>query len=148
MIEDAGRRVDYLPRETTQEGLLDGFRALPPGTRVLFPVATGGRTLFGDSLRARGCLVDVLHVYDTIPRRPLPSLPDFDVATFASPSALLSFVDHHGASALDRKRVVVIGPTTARQAETSGLDAVVALSTDVDALISAIAHARPPEGEH
>jgi uroporphyrinogen-III synthase len=145
-IERRGGRVALVATDSRQEGLADALRDLPPGARVLCPLAASGRLLLAQSLRARGCTVDVVTVYRTAPRTDLPAPPEFDVATFASPSALRALVKGLGPQALAGKTVAVIGPTTAEEAESSGLRAVVAETPDVDALVLAIAKSRSNQG--
>jgi uroporphyrinogen III methyltransferase/synthase len=148
-IEHQGGKVALVPADERQEGLVQALRGLPAGTRVLFPLAAGGRTLLAQSLRERGCSVDVVTVYRTEPKRALSPLPEFDVAVFASPSALKAFVEGLGTSALAGRAVAVIGPTTAREAEMAGLRAVVSDTPGVEGLIFAIARStsRPNQGE-
>jgi len=141
-LKDAGAVVALLPKDNRQEGLVEAFHALPAGARVLLPLAEGGRTLLAGSLRARGCAVDAVTVYRTLPKGDLPAPPAFDVATFASPSALRAFLAHAGRESLFGKTVAVIGPTTAKEARLNGIRAVVAAAPSVDALILAIAHSR------
>ena len=145
-IEKAGGHVDLVASDQRQEGLMDAFRGLETGTRLLFPHAFAGRETLIDALRGQGCQVDVVAAYQTAPRSPLPPPPAFDVATFASPSALRAFVESHGVSALASKTVAVIGPTTAAEAVRHGLSPVIAAEPNIDALISAIARARAPKG--
>jgi uroporphyrinogen-III synthase len=90
----------------------------------------------------------VVAAYQTAPLSPLPPPPAFDVATFASPSALRAFVEKHGTRSLASKTVAVIGPTTAAEAVRHGLAPVVATEPNIDALISAIAGACSPDGGH
>jgi len=145
-VERKGGKVALVPADNRQEGLVQALRDLPAGTRVLLPLAAGARGLLAQSLRAIGCTVDVVTVYRTEPKRDLPAPPEFDVAVFASPSALKAFVDHLGPSALADKTVAVIGHTTATEAETNGLRAVVADKPGVDALVLAISQSRLNEG--
>ena len=142
VIEHAGAQVSLIPSDQRQEGLVSAFADLPSGTRVFLPIAAGGRALLADALRAQGCRVDVATVYETQPRAGLPEPPEFDVAAFASPSALRAFLDGPGTSRLAKKCVVVIGSTTAREAAAHGLSPVVAESPSVDGLIRAIADSR------
>jgi uroporphyrinogen III methyltransferase/synthase len=122
------------------------LRDLEVGTRLLFPHALAGRDMLIDALRGRGCQVDVVAAYQTAPRDPMPPLPAFDVATFASPSALVAFVEKHGTCALASKTIAVIGPTTAAEAVRHGLSPVIAAEPNIDALISAIASECSPKG--
>jgi uroporphyrinogen III methyltransferase/synthase len=145
-IERLGGNVALVPEDRRQEGLADAMRVLPAGTRVLFPLAAGGGTLLGDSLRVQGCAVDVVAIYRTEPKPDLSPPPEFDIAAFASPSALRAFVQRFGASALRERTVAVIGPTTAKEAEAQGLRAVVAESPGVDALVLAISQFRMNQG--
>jgi uroporphyrinogen-III synthase len=146
-IEAAGGRVALLPDDRRQEGLLQAFAGLSAGTRLLLPSAAGGRTLLAESLRSRGCGVDVVIAYRTLPRSDLPAVPTFDVATFASPSALRAYLAIAGVASLAGKGVVVIGPTTAGEASMHGIQAVVAQSPSISSLISAIAKFSPSQGD-
>jgi uroporphyrinogen III methyltransferase/synthase len=145
-LEAAGAHVDLLPADQRQEGLMDAFADLKPGTRLLFPHAFAGRDTLIEALRNQGCQVDVVAAYQTATRSPLPPPPAFDVATFASPSALRAFVGKHGTGLLASKIVAVIGPTTAAEAACHGLSPVIAAQPNIEALISAIVRASSPKG--
>jgi uroporphyrinogen III methyltransferase/synthase len=145
-VEQHGGRVQLVPEDSRQEGLVDALGELPPGTRVLFPLAKGGRTLLSERLSAQGCHVDVVTAYQVASKRELAEPPAFDVATFASPSALRAFVSGVGSACLDGKTVAVIGSTTASEAEKHGLTPVIAEKPDAAALISAITLARNSQG--
>lgn len=154
-LGDHGVPVALVPDEQRQEGLVAAFGALPPGTRVLFPQALGGRELLADALGLHGVTVDVVAISQTtaLPLHTAP--PPFDAATFASPSALRAFTgarwarggagDLTGLTALRGKVVAVIGPTTAEAARSAGVTVdVLAPSPSVAALVQALAdhHAR------
>jgi uroporphyrinogen-III synthase len=143
-VESQGLRVALIPEDQRQEGLIDALDDLRPGTRVLFPQAIGGREGLRDALLARGCIVDVVPASQTIARRDLPPPPPYDVATFASPSALRAFVGAHGLGALQGTVVAVIGPTTGAAATALGLSPLVAPAPSADALIQTLATAALP----
>ena len=146
-LERAGAHVDLVPEDQRQDGLMDAFRSLKRGACLLFPQALGGREALTKALRAQGCQVDVVAAYQTAPLDPLPPPPAFDVATFASPSALRAFVEAHGTRALANKTVAAIGPTTAAEATRHGISSVVADEPHIEALISAIVDARSSKGD-
>jgi uroporphyrinogen-III synthase len=146
-VRESGAQVALVPDDQRQEGLIAAFANLPRGTRLIFPHAVAGREALVQALRQQGCQVEAVPAYQTAPRTPLPPLPPFVVATFASPSALRAFVDYHGTAPLRAKTTAVIGPTTAAEAAAHGIAAVVSPTPNIDALISAIADARFAKGE-
>jgi uroporphyrinogen-III synthase len=142
VLEAHNLRVAIVPEDQRQEGLTAALEDLHPGTRVLFPQALGGREGLRDALLARGCIVDVVPASQTVPRRDLPPPPPFDVATFASPSALRAFVAAQGLDRLAHTTVGVIGLTTGAAASALGLAPIVAAAPSAEALIHALASAR------
>jgi uroporphyrinogen III methyltransferase/synthase len=139
-----GYPVARVPVDQRQEGLVAAFQDLAPGARVLFPRAAGGREFFIEALAARGISVDLVSAYETVALSPLPPLPDFDVAIFASPSALEAFVAGLGTEPLVGHPIVAIGPTTAAAAARLGLEVVLAASPQIDAVIAALAACASP----
>jgi len=141
-----GIDVALVPEDQRQEGLVAALASVPAGARILFPQALGGRELLPEALSSRGVQVQVVPVSQT---RPLPlaiAPPPFDVAIFASPSALKAFLAGAaaGPAALSGKVVAVIGPTTEAAARASGIAVdVIPPVPSVSALVAAlVAHRR------
>jgi len=85
-LEEHGLACHLVPDEYVAEGLLDAFeeQAAPvAGARVLIPCAADARDVLPETLRERGAVVDVLHVYDTVA-----------VAELALPAAVVEAADY------------------------------------------------------
>jgi uroporphyrinogen-III synthase len=119
-LESHGLQVDLVAATHTQEGLRD---ELPEGT-LLLAAAEGARR---DVLDA-----DFLSLYRTIELR--PEIPSADVALLMSGSAARAL-----AATGARVPVVAIGPQTAAEAATAGLEVVgTAVTHDLDGLVEAL----------
>jgi len=143
-LSSQGVRVDLIPSEGADQngqGLALALSTLSAGTRVLFPQAIGGRPELRDALVANGCSVHVVAASQTLAVSPLPALPSFDVATFASPSALLAMVKGAGLSALANQPMAVLGKTTAAAAQKLGMHPEVAAAPRGEDMVLAVSRA-------
>jgi uroporphyrinogen-III synthase len=125
------------------EGLLQAFsdRSLG-GKRVLLPSSAAARETLAEGLRRLGAQVEVVPAYATIEPAGLDAAvarcldEGFDLALFASPSAVEAFARAAGARATGLP-VAVIGPTTEATARASGLDVRgVASPSTIEALVA------------
>jgi uroporphyrinogen III methyltransferase / synthase len=112
------------------------------GRRVLVPASTEAREELATGLRALGAVVDVVAAYATVEPAGLAATvarcldQGFDLALFASPSAVEAFARSAGERARGLP-VAVIGPTTEAAARTFGLDVRgVASPPTVEALVA------------
>jgi uroporphyrinogen-III synthase len=124
--------------------LLEAFaRRGARGARVLVPASSRARDELPLGLRELGAEVDVVAAYATIEP---PGLPEavrgclgagFDLALFASPSAVEAFAGAAGRPA-QGLAVAVIGPTTEAAARAAGMDVrAVASPSTVEGLVAA-----------
>lgn len=95
------------------------------GARMVFPVSDRSPAALGDALRARGARVEVVIGYRTLVPEGLAERlraaldAGLDAVTFASPSAVETFVGLAGAGR--HVPVIVIGPSTDSAARVAGL---------------------------
>jgi len=146
-----GEAVDLEPRtEFRASGLLQAFAARGcAGSRVLVPASARARDELPAGLRALGAEVDVVAAYATVEP---PDLPDrvtrclaegFDIAAFASPSAVEAFASAAGPQALGLP-AAVMGPTTEAAARAAGLDVrAMAFPSTVEGLVAALERVLP-----
>src|SRR5260370_519629 len=128
------------------------------GERVLVPRAREARDALPAGLRARGALVDVIPVYETLREvgdgRALASdilARRIDAITFTSSSTVRHFVDLVGREAATSGRfaAAVIGPVTAATARDLGIAVMIEASESslpglLDALTRHFAPPKPP----
>ncbi len=129
-LKDYGIVADGMAREFRAEGIVEllGNRDLA-GRRVCLPRARGARPYLVEALQARGALVDEIIIYDTIlpqtadPATFMQALTGIDTAIFTSPSGIRHALELLGGepALLGSKRLVAIGPVTAKAMEGYGL---------------------------
>ncbi|MCB9418214.1 MAG: uroporphyrinogen-III synthase [Ardenticatenaceae bacterium] len=147
--------INFTPDEFTGEALAVGLGDLT-GQKILLPRAKIGRPQIVDLLRRQGAEVDDVALYDTVTAVPTPDAlaqleQGFDVITFTSPSSVRNFLKILDTarpqrfskplrSLLDESVIACIGPITAEEAETNGLNvAIVPSEYTINGLIQAIA---------
>lgn len=149
-LRDAGFRVDLIPALQTAAGLIEAFRPKDiAGQKILCPLGNLARPALVNGLRRLGADVDVVEAYRTGPVAEMPvdvlralRTGRIDVVTFASPSAVESFLNLLARRDLPIPAALVacLGPTTEAAAIAQGLPvAVVADNPSAGALVAAIA---------
>jgi uroporphyrinogen III methyltransferase/synthase len=148
----AGEHAGDRAGDRAAHGASDGAVAGVP-LRVLLPQAAGARPELRQGLTALGWQVDAVEAYRTVPRSIETDLLRLaaraDAICFASPSAVMSYLDQAaaalGETGTDRlvpPIVACIGPVTASSARSRGLDVTAQASEHtIDALVDALATA-------
>jgi uroporphyrinogen III methyltransferase / synthase len=129
-LKGYGIVADGMAREFRAEGIVEflGSRDLA-GRKVCLPRARGARPYLVEALQAKGALVDEIIIYDTIlpktanPATFLQALTSIDTAIFTSPSGIKHALEllKGEPALLGSKRLVAIGPVTAKAMEGYGL---------------------------
>lgn len=145
--------ADLVPERKTAAGLAAAMTGAPKsrdpalGSRVLFPRAADAREELPQLLVEAGWSVDEVIAYRTVGGPPPPTvvadqLARADVVTFASPSAVSSYLslrDEQGRQLAVPPTVACIGPVTAKAAKDAGLEvAVESASPSASALVTAL----------
>lgn len=130
-----GARVDGIPDHYSGAALITLLGGAYAGKRMLLPRGNIARADLADALQGTGAAVETVCVYvtgkpdglaaESLARRVLAG--EFDVITFASPSAAVNFASLFSAQDLARipdcAKVAVIGPSSADAASALGLPA-------------------------
>lgn len=127
-LEGCGLKVDFVPTQFTGEGVAAEFPEDPSDLRILIPRAKEAPDLLPESLRARGALVDVVPVYETMidesaaeAARERLRAGEVDMVTFTSSSTVRNFLNLAGDAVPDGLQVASIGPVTSQTARQLGL---------------------------
>jgi uroporphyrinogen-III synthase len=146
-----GLTVVLVPEKFAGSSLASALGDSLSGKRVLLPRGNIARETLPDALRGGGAIVETVTVYVTS----APEVTDrggfvhrvlsgeFDVLTFASPSAAVNFGTLFRAEELsavpDHARIAVIGPSTADAVRVLGLEAdIIARESTARALVGRI----------
>jgi uroporphyrinogen III methyltransferase / synthase len=119
-----GVAADLVPQGYVGEALVEAFRPLGGGGRVLLPRAAVARDVVPDGLREIGFEVDVVEAYRTV--RPelspalLASVAAADAVTFTASSTVTGFLELAGLARIPPV-VACIGPITAATARQAGV---------------------------
>jgi uroporphyrinogen III methyltransferase/synthase len=137
-----GVLADVVPPRFVAEGLIEALENISV-KRALIARAAEARDILPDALRARGCEVDVVALYETVPERlseeQLAGVGQADYVTFTSSSTVRYFLESAGASALGAVRLVSIGPVTTAALREHGLEPhVEATRHDIQGVVEAL----------
>ncbi|MDP7068585.1 MAG: uroporphyrinogen-III synthase [Acidimicrobiales bacterium] len=140
VVAELKREPNLVPEQHDGSALAEAFPHAGPDDRVLIPMASEGRSDLCRGLEEKGWEVDQVAAYRTV----FPSLSselveraiNADLVTFASPSAVNGHLEQ--TEGVINSKIVVIGPTTAQECRTNGLEvAAIAEKQTVDALVQA-----------
>jgi uroporphyrinogen III methyltransferase/synthase len=136
---DRGIVADVVPPRAMSEELLEALGAVA-GRRILVATAEGARDVLPEGLRQRGAVVEVLHLYRTVPEPVDPeTIGAADVVTFASSSTVDTVLGELDGERRRRLRAVSIGPVTSASLRDAGVEPIAEADPhDVDGLVAAV----------
>jgi uroporphyrinogen III methyltransferase/synthase len=107
------------------------------GDKILLPHSKEARPVVAQSLKAWGCNVDEVYIYEIHPGQPIEQ-KDFqqsDGVIFTSPTTVRNLIAMAGLENIRSKQLVAIGPITARELAHHGLEAAVCDQYNMDGIV-------------
>jgi len=129
-LKEYGIVPDGMASEFRAEGIMDTLSGrVLSGMKICIPRSRDARTFLVDALREKGAVVDEIHLYETAmpgdARKEdfIRALDEADTAIFTSPSGIrnASLLLDNDITLLKDKRLVAIGPVTAKAMEALGI---------------------------
>lgn len=129
VLEEYGYAADIVPQKFNKKDLLLSLQNIElNGKRILIPKGSLSGDELEEFVRAKRGIADSVVVYSTLPNESIDdSVKDevssgkFNIVIFYSPSEVKNFLSVFGSEIVKGKRIAVIGPTTKKAAEVSGL---------------------------
>lgn len=150
MLNESGIAPDFIPDKFNSADLMKSIDGLDwKGKKVFVPKGSLTGSEVADSIKAHGGTVEEVVVYNTLPNDSIDGQlkgevksGKFDAIVFFSPSQIKNFLSVFGNSVLRGKEIAVIGPTTKKAAESSGLhvDVMPGNSTTESLIASMVEH--------
>lgn len=140
-LEEKGIVAFIMAREFVGEGL---FKVLKPhlnsGEKVLIPCSSSSRTYLFDEISDLGLEVDRVHIYDTVcgTVRNTKAFEEVDYVLFTSPSTVNNMVDMVGIDEVKKKKLIAIGPQTAKSIKEKELECYVCKKHSEEGFLSEI----------
>lgn len=140
-LEEKGIVAFVMAREFVGEGL---FKVLKPhlhsGEKVLIPCSSSSRTYLFDEIKNLELEVDRVHIYDTVcgTVRNTKAFEEVDYVLFTSPSTVNNMVDMVGIDQIKSKKVIAIGPQTAKALKEKELECYICKKHSEEGFLSEI----------
>ena len=129
-LENFGIRVEFVPSKATAATMCmelpEEYTDLP--TKVFYPASAQAKPTLQKGLEKRGFEVTRLNTYNTVPVKfsedQIKSAKEADVVSFASPSAVIAWLENIGGDGDHAKRIpaACIGETSAQACREMGWD--------------------------
>ncbi|SHH70230.1 uroporphyrinogen-III C-methyltransferase [Clostridium grantii] len=127
-IKNRGIIPEIQAKNFVAESLFESLKTeVNSGEKILIPRAKIARPYLVEELRKLDCIVDEVHVYDTVTGDLVNkrAFEDVDVVLYTSPSTVRNMIKMVGLEELKMKKSLAIGPITNKELQINGMEAVV-----------------------
>ncbi|KEJ00337.1 uroporphyrinogen III synthase [Clostridium botulinum A2B7 92] len=93
------------------------------GDKILVPRSQDARAFLVDALKKEGCIVDEVHIYETLCGQSVHTerFEDADTVLFTSPSTVKNMISMVGIDDIKEKNIIAIGPITAEELDKNNI---------------------------
>ncbi|CBZ02806.1 uroporphyrinogen-III C-methyltransferase [Clostridium botulinum] len=107
------------------------------GDKVLVPRSKDARPFLVDALRKEGCIVDEVHIYETLCGKCTHTerFEDADTVLFTSPSTVKNMIPMVGIDSIKEKSIIAIGPITAAELDKNNIECSICDEYSINGII-------------
>ncbi|AUN02528.1 uroporphyrinogen-III C-methyltransferase [Clostridium botulinum] len=94
------------------------------GDKILVPRSKDARPFLVDALKEEGCIVDEVHIYETLCGKCTHTerFENADTVLFTSPSTVKNMISMVGIDSIKEKNIIAIGPITAAELDKNNIE--------------------------
>ncbi|HDK7137669.1 TPA: uroporphyrinogen-III C-methyltransferase [Clostridium botulinum] len=107
------------------------------GDKVLVPRSKDARPFLVDALKKEGCIVDEVHIYETLCGKCTHTerFEDADTVLFTSPSTVKNMIPMVGIDSIKEKSIIAIGPITAAELDKNNIECSICDEYSINGII-------------
>ncbi|KEI98907.1 uroporphyrinogen III synthase [Clostridium botulinum A2B3 87] len=107
------------------------------GDKVLVPRSKDARPFLVDALKKEGCIVDEVHIYETLCGQSSHTerFEDADTILFTSPSTVKNMISMVGIDSIKEKSIIAIGPITAAELDKNNIECSICDEYSINGII-------------
>ncbi|KRU24718.1 uroporphyrinogen-III C-methyltransferase [Clostridium sporogenes] len=107
------------------------------GDKILVPRSKDARPFLVDALKKEGCIVDEVHIYETLCGQSSHAerFEDVDTVLFTSPSTVRNMISMVGIDSIKEKNIIAIGPITAAELDKNNIECSICDEYSINGII-------------
>ncbi|KEI91276.1 uroporphyrinogen-III C-methyltransferase [Clostridium botulinum] len=107
------------------------------GDKVLVPRSKDARPFLVDALKKEGCIVDEVHIYETLCGQSshIERFENADTVLFTSPSTVKNMISMVGIDSIKEKDIIAIGPITAAELDKNNIECSICDEYSINGII-------------